>query len=68
MPKTIYMSTSDLENAVQTLLNAGCLENRSEAEKRAARQLEHVFPVTVGDPLDKIALADVFRWITASYR
>lgn len=66
MPKTIYMSTSDLENAVATLLNAGCIENRSDAEKVADRQLEHVFPITVGDPFDKIALADVIRWITGA--
>lgn len=58
MPRTIYLSTSDLENAVATLLNAGCIEKRADAEKVAARQLEHVFPVTVGEPLDKIALVD----------
>ena len=47
------MSTSDLENAVETLLNAGCFEHRADAEETAARHFEHVFPITVGDQLDK---------------
>lgn len=53
MAKTIYISTSDFENAVETLLNAGCFENRIDAEETAARHFETVFPVTVGDPIRK---------------
>lgn len=53
MEKTIYMSTSTFENAVETLLNAGCFENRVDAEETAARHFEHVFPVTVADRLSK---------------
>ena len=54
MPKTVYMSTSDFENAVETLLSAAnCFEHREDAEETAFRHLEHVFPITVGDQLDK---------------
>lgn len=53
MAKTIYMSTSDFENCVETLLNAGCFEHREDADETAAHHGEHVFPVTVGDRLDR---------------
>lgn len=53
MPQTIYMSTSDFESCVETLLNAGCFEHREDAVETAARHFEHVFPVTVGERLDK---------------
>ena len=35
--KTIYLSTSTLENAVQILLNAGCVERREDALDAAAK-------------------------------
>ena len=44
---TVYMSTSTLENAIETLLNAGCFETREKAVENAAKRLEHVFPVEV---------------------
>lgn len=39
MKRTIYMSTSTLENAVETLLNAGCFEHYDDAKETAARRL-----------------------------
>lgn len=51
--QTIYMSTSTFQNCVEILLNAGCFENRVDAEETAARHFEHVFPVTIGDQLGK---------------
>lgn len=47
--QTIYMSTSTFENCVETLLNAGCFENESDAEETAARHFETVFPVQVSE-------------------
>lgn len=44
---TIYMSTSTLENAVQILLNAGCIERHEDVEKFAEVHLEHIFDITV---------------------
>ena len=45
--KTIYLSTSTLENAVQILLNAGCFERRDDALDAAQKRFEHVFRIQV---------------------
>ena len=54
MPQTLYLSTSDFENAVDTLLTAAnCFERQIDAEETAAKHGEHVFPITVGDRIDR---------------
>lgn len=45
--QTIFLSTSTFENAVETLLNAGCFEHEEDAKETAVRHFEHVFPIEV---------------------
>ena len=45
--RVIYMSTSTLENAVETILNANAFERLEDAEETAHRHFEHVFRITV---------------------
>lgn len=45
--QTIFLSTSTFENAVETLLNAGCFEHEEDAKETAVRHFEHVFPIEI---------------------
>ena len=47
MKRVIWMSTSTLENAVETILNANAFERREDAEETARRHFEHLFRITI---------------------
>lgn len=46
-PRVIWMSTSNLETAVETLLNAGAFARMADAEAQAKERFEQLFRITV---------------------
>lgn len=43
----IYLSTSNLENAIEILLNCGAFTRLADAEAQAKKRFEVVFRITV---------------------